>query len=144
MMTPGQLAAELERRLDGPHAGEHTAAAAHLCAEAVRFLAYAAGPHSPEGLAWPSTVYEVTAGLSLAAHRMPQLFGQLAAWLDAEESAGHLAMDDGSPARAAVAIARGRLEAAAALAGRLGAVLAGAQNVIGGLNGRGPDRPGGQ
>jgi len=142
MMTPARLTVELERRLGGPHADEHTAAAAYLAAEAVRFLNYATGAHAPQGLACPATACTITADLALAAGRMPQLLDQLAAWLRAEESAGRLAMDDRSPARVAVTSAAGRLEVARALAGRLAAQLADVQQAISGLNGRGLARGG--
>ena len=49
MMSPSRLAVELDSRLDGPHADEHTAGAANLAAECVRFLNYATGSHSPAG-----------------------------------------------------------------------------------------------
>jgi hypothetical protein len=143
MTTPKQLTAELERRLDGPHADEHTAAAAHLAAEAIRYLNYATGSHSPEGLTWPSTVYEIIADLSVAAGRMPQLLAQMAEWLTAEDNAGHLAMDDHSPARAAVTLARIQMGYAADQARTLAVSLGRIQENISGLNGRGPDREAG-
>src|SRR5690348_14047344 len=104
MMTPDRLRVELTRRLDGPHADEHTTAAADLAAEAVRFLNYATGSHSSAGLCYPATVYAVAANLAEAAHRMPQLCDQLTRWLQAELAAGHLACDDGTPPEAAVGI----------------------------------------
>jgi hypothetical protein len=143
MMTPARLARELTARLDGPHADEHTAAAADLCAEAVRFLNYATGSHSPAGLVFPSTVYMIAADLSSAAYRMPQLFGQLADWLAREDAAGMLGTDDGSPAADVVAAARVNLASATVAAERLSAYLDALQNSISGLNGRGPNRPAG-
>ncbi len=143
MMTPARLAAELERRLDGPHADEHTAGAAHLCAEAVRFLNYATGSHSPEGLVYPATAYTAVADLSSATYRMRQLFGQLADWLATEHHAGHLAMDDHGEVGVIVASARIRLGTAAGLAGQLSRELADLQSAISGLNGRGPAQAGG-
>ncbi len=142
MMTPARLTVELDRRLDGPHADEHTTAAAHLAAEAVRFLNYATGSHSPQGLTYPATAYTITADLALAAGRMPQLLDQLAAWLKTQEAAGRLAMDDRSPARVAVINATARLEVARALAARLATQLADVQNTISGLNGHGPAQGG--
>ena len=142
MMTPSDLTVELQRRLDGPHADEHTTAAADLAAEAVRFLNYATGSHAPHGLTYPATVYTITADLALAADRMPQLFDQLAAWLTAEEAAGRLAMDDRTPARVAVVNATTRLDIARALAMRLAALLSDVQQSIAALNGNGPARGG--
>ena len=143
MMSVDRLAAELGRSLDGPHADEHTASAGALAYEAVRFLNYATGPHSADGLAYPATVYTVAADLSAAASVMPQLLGQLATWLAAEEAAGRLGTDDHTPVADVVASASGRLIAAAGLAAALGSELAAVQNSLSGLNGRGPNRLGG-
>jgi hypothetical protein len=140
MMTPERLTVELDRRLDGPHDDDHTAAAADLAAECVRFLNYATGSHAPAGLVYPSTVYMVAADLSSAAHRMVQLFGQLGDWLAAEDAAGMLGTDDGGPSADVVTAARKRLAAATASATLLSAQLAALQNGIAGLNGRGPNR----
>ena len=140
MMTPKRLAGELERRLDGPHADEHTSATADLAAEAIRFLNYATGSHSPEGMIYPATVYEIAADLSSATHRMTQLFGQLADWLAREDAAGMLGTDDGQLSAEVVAAARKRLAAASASANLLSAQLAALQNGIAGLNGRDPNR----
>ena len=140
MMTPDRLAVELTRRLDGPHADEHTTGAANLAAAAVRFLNYATGPHSSAGLRDPATVYMITANLSAAASGLPQLFGQLTRWLETELAAGHLACDDGTPPAITVEAAAGRLAEATRLAERLGAELAALQSAISGLNGRGGAR----
>jgi hypothetical protein len=140
MMTPKRLTRELAARLDGPHDDEHTAAAADLAAEAVRFLNYATGSHSPAGLIYPSTVYLIAADLSSAASRMPQLFGQLADWLAREDAAGMLGTDDGRPSADVVATARLDLAEAAGYARSLSAQLSALQNAIAGLNGRGPNR----
>jgi len=137
MMTPDRLAVELTRRLDGPHADEHTTGAADLAAEAVRFLNYATGSHSGDGLRYPATVYTIAADLSLAAGRMPQLFGQLTGWLDTELAAGHLGVDDGSDPAAPVAEATAGLAEAAALADRLSRALAAVQSALGSVNARG-------
>jgi hypothetical protein len=142
MMTPKRLGRELQARLDGPHDDEHTAAAADLAAECVRFLNYATGSHSPAGLVYPSTVYMVAADLSSATHRMVQLFGQLGDWLAAEDAAGMLGTDDGGPSADVVTAARKRLAAASASATLLSAQLSALQNGIAGLNGRGPNREG--
>jgi hypothetical protein len=143
MMTPSQLTVELQARLDGPHDDEHTVAAADLAAEAVRYLNYATGSHSPEALVYPATVYRIAADLSSAAWRMRQLFGQLSGWLAAEETAGRLGTDDGSPAADMVTAARANLASASTAATRLSAQLAALQNSISGLSGNGPARTGG-
>jgi hypothetical protein len=140
MMTPKQLTVELDARLSGPHDDEHTAAAADLAAECIRFLNYATGSYAPAAVAYPSTVYLIAADLSSATHRMVQLFGQLADWLAAEDAAGMLGTDDGGPSADVVAAARKRLAAASASVTLLSAQLAALQNGISGLNGRGPNR----
>lgn len=141
MMSPKRLTAELERRLDGPHDDDHTAGAALLAAEAIRFLNYATGSHSPTGLVYPATVYAVAGDLSAAAWRMPQLFNQLTEWLAAQQAVGMLGTDDGSPVTSTLAAANANLASAAAAASQLSACLDSLQNSISGLNGRGPNRP---
>lgn len=137
MMTPDQLADQLTARLDGPHGDEHTTGAAHLAAEAVRFLNYATGSHCGAGLRYPATVYEVTADLSSAAGRLPQLCRQLSGWLHDQAQAGRLGTDDGTDPAITVGIAAGLLDEAAGLAGRLGGQFAALQSAISGLNARG-------
>ena len=110
-------------------------------AEAIRYLNYATGSHSSEGLIYPSTVYLIAGRLGMAADRMPQLFDQLSRWLAAEDAAGHLGMDDRSPAAVAVADAAGRLTKAAALASQLGDALNDVLSALSAVNGRGPNRP---
>jgi len=140
MMTPKQLAVELDARLDGPHGDEHTAAAAELAAEAIRYLNYATGSHCQAGLVYPSTVYSIAADLSSAGYRMMQLFRQLADWLYRQDAAGLVGTDDGAPAADVVAAAYARLRAAARKADALAADLSALQNAISGLNGNGPAR----
>jgi hypothetical protein len=142
MMTPKRLGRELEARLDGPHADEHTAATADLAAEAIRYLNYATGSHAHAGLAYPSTVYDIAGRLGVAADRMPQLFAQLADWLDAEESAGRLGTGNGNSVACTVTAARVHLINAIRAANTLAADLHALQNAISGLNGRGPSREG--
>lgn len=142
MMTPKRLVRELEGRLDGPHADEHTADAAGIAAEAIRFLNYATGSHSPAGLVYPATVYSVAADLSSAAYRMRQLFDQLGGWLERQDDDGLLATDDGAPIAPVVAAARTNLASARTAATALSSSLAELQNSIAALNGRGPNREG--
>jgi hypothetical protein len=142
MMTPKQLTDEIQRRLDGPHDDDHTAATADLAAECIRFLNYATGSHSPTGLVYPSTAYMIAADLSSAAHRMVQLFDQLADWLEREDAAGMLGTDDGQPTGDVVALARIHFTEAAAYATGLSGQLAALQNAVTWLNGRGPNREG--
>jgi hypothetical protein len=141
MMSPSQLASELEARLNGPHAVEHTTGAADLVSEGIRYLNYATGSHAGDALEYPAAIYRVLGTLSEAAYRLPQLFHQMTRWLEQQDDAGMLAMDDGTSPTVAVAAAELHLEEAGRLARRLGKELAGAQNQISRLNGRGPARP---
>jgi len=140
MMTPNRLARELDARLNGPHAAEHTAGAASLAAECIRFLNYATGSHADAGVEFPSTVYEITADLKLTAERMPQLFEQLSRWLVAELNAGRLGSDTPNAPNDAVIDAVYRLARAATLAEHLGTELGEVQNALAFVNGRGPNR----
>ncbi len=133
MMSPDRLATELTRRLDGPHADEHTAGTARLAAEAVRFLNYATGHHAGQGLTYPATAYTVTGQLAGAAYGLPQTCRQLAAWLDAEHAAGRLADDHRRPVGELTTTARSYLAEAAQLADSLGRALSEAQSAISGL-----------
>lgn len=141
-MTLTELVAEIERRMDGPHADEDTTAAAWLAAEAVRYLNYASGSHSATGLEFPSTVYTIAGGLSTAAYRMQQLFEQLARYLADQDAAGLLGTDDGTPTYRTIAAAKERLDTAVKLAAGLDHELAQLQNTLAILNGRGPNRAG--
>jgi hypothetical protein len=132
-MTPDRLTEELTDRLGGPHADEHTAAAARLAAEAARFLNYATGPHAAEGLTEPATVDRITGNLAEAASRLPQLCGQLGDYLAHEFAAGHLADDYGRLPYIVVGQARHDLDTAARLADTLGKALAAAQSAVSGL-----------
>jgi hypothetical protein len=129
-MTPAQLAAELAAGLDGPHADEDTTGAAWLAAEAVRFLNYATGSHAGQGLIFPATVYSVTGNLAEAAERLPQLFGQLTRWLDAEHAAARLGDDHGGPVGPLTDRARFHLDHAAYHAVTLSEELAAAQSAL--------------
>jgi hypothetical protein len=140
MMTPDRLAVELTRRLDGPHDDEHTAGAAELAAQAVRFLNYATGSHSNAGLRYPATVYAIIGNLSAAACGLSQLCRQLTGWLHDQDTAGHLGSDDGTPPGVAVEMAAMRLRDAVVLADKLGADLAAAQSILSGVNARGGAR----
>ena len=141
-MTLAELVAEIERRMDGPHADEDTTAAAWLAAEAVRYLNYASGSHSATGLEFPSTVYTTAGGLSTAAYRMQQLFEQLTRYLADQDAAGLLGTDDGTPTYRTVAAAKERLDTAVKLAAGLDHELAQLQNILSILNGRGPNHTG--
>lgn len=145
MMTPRRMAADLERRMNGPHSEEHTAQAAFLIAEAVRFLNYATGSHAADGLPWPGTAYDVTGCLKVAAQRLPQCLDQLSDQVKRDFEGGLIATADRQEEtlKEAVAAFDGHLATAALLAGQLTIALADAQSAIADVNGRGPNRPGG-
>jgi hypothetical protein len=67
-------------RYDGPHFGENCAQASAAVAEAVRYLCNAT--RQQHALQWPSHVEQVVSGISSAAAMLPQLFDQLAGWLE--------------------------------------------------------------
>jgi hypothetical protein len=128
-LAPGQLAARLTAWLGGPHADNDTTGAAYLASEAARFLNYATAPAS-RGLTEPSTIYGVTACLAVTAERLPQLFGQLTRWMDAECAAGRLGADHGGPVAPLTGRARYRLDQAARHATALHQDLAAAQSAL--------------
>lgn len=81
--------------IDGPHTPETVRKAAEMIADCVRYLNYAARPGAG-GLESPQDVYDLLGALSTAAGRLPQLLGQLSAWLQNESAAGRLRVDQGS------------------------------------------------
>jgi hypothetical protein len=84
---------------DSPQAAG-PAALARTAAEAVRSLNHAT--LGGDGLGQPADAYEVLGELSLAASRLPQLLGQVGAWLAAALAGGRLGCDDGTDPAAAV------------------------------------------
>jgi hypothetical protein len=134
IMTPDQLAGELTAQLHEPHSDQATAGAARLAAETARFLNYATGPHSAEGLTDPATAYAVLGDLAAAARRLPQLLGQVTDFLDHARAAGHLADDHGRLPIVITANARAELAAAAGAAADLARKLGSAQSIISGLH----------
>jgi len=102
---------------------DDTITLARTAAEAIRGLNHATGCDA--GLGQPAVAYDVLGALSLAASRLPQLIGQITAWLDRALAAGRLGHDLGEdPAHAtgAAAVFLGDARgSAAALAGDLDA-----------------------
>ena len=132
-MTPDQLTSTLTARLHGPHDDEMTAGAARLAAEAIRFLNYATRPHAG-GLTEPATVPAVMGELSTAVYRLPQLFGQLADWLNDATAAGELADDHGRPVYQLTDEARLVLAEAMSRADHLARALAAVQSLTSSLH----------
>ena len=93
-MTPEDIAARLPQLADGPHDDDTTIALAQITAEAIRVLNHATRDTS--ATSDPATVNAVLGQLAAAAHRLPQLCGQLSGWLRQENTAGRLAHSDTS------------------------------------------------
>jgi hypothetical protein len=75
---------------------QNTRTVAERMAEDARYLNYASGPHRDTALQYPSDVHAVTGDLAMMASRLPQLLGQLAAWLQDQSAAGKISVDQGS------------------------------------------------
>ena len=88
-MTAEEIAAQLPQLADGPHDDDTITAVAQIAAEAIRVLNHATMPS--RGLSEPATVCAVLGQLAAAAHRLPQLCGQLSGWLRQQNAAGQLA-----------------------------------------------------
>jgi hypothetical protein len=123
--TPDDLAALL--RPDGPHSDAYTTAVAGVFAESVRVLNHAT--RSPDGVAYPQTVYTVLTYLSGGTAGLGQLFNQLATFLNEMIAQGRLAHDLDADIRTEVAQVRDRLGAAIRHAAALYDDLAAAQNI---------------
>ena len=119
-------------RTDGPHSPEYTKQVADIVAEAIRVLNYASMPGSG-GLEYPGDVYSLLGALYTGTGRLPQLFRQLVAFLDAQAASGRLGDDHGRDVAAQTAQAAFYLGAAHQVAADLTASLQAAQNAIAGL-----------
>ena len=100
---------------DAAPSPERTLQLAETMAGIVRTLNHATRHH--EALKYPSDADRLIRELSLAASRLPQLLGQVSAWLEAEQAAGRIVMAAGSryPSSVLAAeVARMRLEQAQA------------------------------
>ena len=93
-MTAEDIAARLPELTGAPHDDAAITALAQIIAEAIRALNPATFTHA--GLDEPATVNAVLGQLATAAHRLPQLCGQLSGWLRQENTAGRLAHTTGS------------------------------------------------
>src|SRR5258707_15858738 len=98
----------VELRTDGPHSAEYTMQVAYALAEAARVLNYATMPGAG-GLDYPGDAYSLLGALYTATERLPQLFGQLTAFLAGQRDAGKLADDHARNVAAQVARAAFRL-----------------------------------
>ena len=121
-----------EFRTDGPHSPELTAAAAARVAELVRFLVYASTPSSG-GLADPGDACDLLGELHTATQRLPQLLGQLQAFLDAQLASGRIGDDRGRDPVPLAWNAAAHLAGAQARAAEVTAELRAARNAIASL-----------
>jgi hypothetical protein len=105
---------------DGPHSPEATRTVARDAAECIRYLNYASGSHSSQGLRWPSDASAVTGSMESLARRLPQFLDQLAAWIKVEAAAGRISLEygpfKGDPDAAADMVRRVLTEASASAA----------------------------
>ena len=128
-------------------AGEHISRPrpgelADQAAEAIRALNHV----TPEALDYPGDLYEVIASLKLMAQRLPQLFGQMSAWLEHEHAAGRIAHDTRQIPEQYVRGVTGSLARAGADSSALADALNAAHNGCSGLKAAQPeagDRPAG-
>ena len=81
--------------LDGPHSPQSVLQAAELIAEGMRYLNRATAPGAG-GLETPGDVYSLLGALGDVPGRLPQLLGQIAAWLQNQPAAGKIGVDRGS------------------------------------------------
>lgn len=125
----------IELNNDGPHSPETAQQAADMVAEGIRYLNHATAPGAG-GLESPQDVYGLLGALSTAAGRLPQLLGQVSAWLQDECAAGRLRADQGSSI-AAVAEAGGWFMRANDAAGALQYALGQAHQIVGTMSGTG-------
>ena len=109
-----------------PSDPEYVREVADAFAEAVRVLNHLTRHH--EALKYPSEADRLIRVLATAASRLPQLCGQIGAWLAVEQEAGRVRVPSSSSLHAVTA-ARMRLEAAAAVASELQEALDSAARV---------------
>ena len=117
----------------GETASDDTIALARTAAEAIRGLNHAT--RCDAGLGQPAAAYDILGALSLAASRLPQLIGQVAAWLDRALAAGRLGHDLGEDPSFAVEAAAVFLGDARGSAATLAGDLDAAQQQLAPVNG---------
>jgi hypothetical protein len=120
-------------RADGPHEPQYTAEVGNALAECVRVLNYATRDDAP-GLEYAGDVYTLLGHLYTAAERLPQLLGQLAAFLNAQAATGTLADNQGRDPAIQADMAADELTDCADRLSALTRQLHRAQNDIAGLH----------
>jgi hypothetical protein len=126
----------------GPRSPEYTARVARALAECVQVLNHATA--AADGIGHPAVAHDVLGSLHLAMAGLPQLFGQVRAWLQGMAESGSLAGTGPLDVSAAVADVVEALDWAEIQIGTVTASLHDAQRATLGLHlpGRG-DVPGG-
>lgn len=109
---------------------------AEQAAELVRALNHATRSEAGE-LEYPSDVYKIVGSLQTLAERLPQLFGQLAAFLMAEANADRIGHSSGGSPRTWIDDVLEALTKASDSADELAADLDRAHNAASGLQGAG-------
>lgn len=117
---------------DGPHSPAYTQEVGNALAECVRTLNHATRDGAP-GLDYPGDVYTLLGALYTATGRLPQLLGQMAAFLQAQAGAGMLADNSGGDPAVIVLDATVGLDGAQRVATDLTGTLQDVQNAIAGL-----------
>lgn len=117
----------------GPHSPEYTGQVADMLAECVRVLNYATAGDAP-GLTYPADAYALLGTLAAGTGRLPQLFGQVRAFLAEQAAGGGLADDSGRDVMMLAAAASAGLIAASAHAESITRDLLAAQQSLSGLS----------
>lgn len=117
---------------DGPHNAEYTGRLGDALAETVRVLNHATMPGAG-GLEHPADAHRLIGDLYTTLGRMPQLFRQIAVFLQARQETGGLRDVEGRDTAALVADASMRLTGAAYIAEQAEHCLQAAQNDVAGL-----------
>jgi hypothetical protein len=112
---------------------DDTVTLARTAAEAIRGLNWTTNHRA--GLDQPSVAYDVTAALSLAVSRLPQLLAQITGYLDRALAAGQLGHDLGTDPAPGIRAAGTWLSSARARAAALAADLSQAQQHLAPVNG---------
>lgn len=122
----------IDLRTGGPHSPAYTKKVGDALAECVRVLNYASSGNAG-GLEYPGDAYTLLGALYTATERMPQLLGQLSAFLEAQAATGRLEDDHGRDVAAQAMLACSFLSEASARCGGVDRMLRDAQNAIAGL-----------
>lgn len=117
---------------DGPHSPAYTQQVASALARCVRVLNHATHPGN-DGLQYPGDVYALLGDLYTATGGLPQVFEQLADFLQSQAEGGRLGDSDGRDPFNQALIAGLHLGDVASSAKRMTDYLQQAQNAISGL-----------